>query len=91
MNTLHLEGFLKAVVYDHAIATGLKRCTTHAEIVAYANSQGFSVDLDEWQAHVDADWLTLDPAAQSKIRECETSHWSWAFRQTPTWRAMLME
>lgn len=91
MNTPHLEVFLKAVVYDHAIATGLKRCTTHAEIVAYANSQGFSVDLGEWQAHVDADWLTLDPAAQSKIRECETSHWSWAFRQTPTWRAMLME
>ena len=91
MNTPHLEVFLKAVVYDHAIATGLKRCTTHAEIVAYANSQGFSVDLDEWQAHVASDWLTLDPAAQSKIRECETSHWSWAFRQTPTWRAMLME
>ena len=91
MNTPQLEVFLKAVGYDHAIATGLKRCTTHAEIVAYANSQGFSVDLDEWQAHVDADWLTLDPAAQSKIRECETSHWSWAFRQTPTWRAMLME
>ena len=91
MNTPHLEVFIKAVVYDHAIATGLKRCTTHAEIVAYANSQGFSVDLDEWQAHVDADWLTLDPAAQSKIRECETSHLSWAFRQTPTWRAMLME
>ena len=90
MESPHLDSFLKAVVYDHAIATGLKRCMTQAEIVAYANSLGFLISLEEWQCHIDADWSSLDPAAQSKISDCDPSHWSWAFRQTAIWRAMLM-
>ena len=34
-----IQQFLKAVVHDHALATGLKTCTTQVEITAYAASQ----------------------------------------------------
>ena len=47
MENSHIDEFVKLVVYDHAIATGLKECTTQCEIVHYAKSKGFPRGLDE--------------------------------------------
>ena len=91
MEACHIDKFIKAVVYDHSIATGLKSCTTQTEIVLYAKSQGFVFTLEDWNKYVDSDSASLNPKQKQVIDQCDVSHWSWAFRQTAVWRAMLME
>ncbi len=90
MADLAIQQFLKAVVHDHAVATGLKTCTNQAEITAYAASQGFDFSLEEWCSAVDSDFACLSGSEQDAIQAVDPSHWSWAFRQIAPLRAMLM-
>ncbi len=90
METCQIDEFVKAVVYDHSIATGLKSCTTQNEIVLYAKSQNFHFTLEDWKHSVDSYITSLHSEQQEEILQCDSSHWSWAFRQTAAWRAMLM-
>lgn len=86
-----IENFIHSVVQSHEIATGLKKLTSHEQIIDYAYSKGFSfsrVDWDEY-IHLDAEAL-ISQGTQSALFH-DTTHWSWAFRQVSTWRAMLME
>ena len=85
-----IQQFLKAVVHDHAVATGLKTCTTQVEITAYAASQGFHFSLEEWCKAVDLDFASLSVFEQDAIKAVDPAHWSWAFRQIAPLRAMLM-
>ena len=83
--------FIQAVIYDHSVATGLKSCESNKQIVDYAFSLGYSFTHRDWSEYVEADCLLL-PASQSDlIRAADVNHWSWAFRQVSSWRAMLME
>ena len=87
----YIDQFVQAVIYDHSVATGLKVCESNQQIVDYALSLGYSFTHSEWSDYVEADWLLL-PASQSDlIRAADVTHWSWAFRQVSSWRAMLME
>ena len=87
----YIDEFVQAVIYDHSVATGLKACESNQQIVDYAFSLGYSFTNSEWSDYVEADWLLL-PAPQSDlIRAADVTHWSWAFRQVSSWRAMLME
>lgn len=87
----YIDEFVQAVIYDHSVATGLKVCESNQQIVDYAFSLGYSFTHSEWSDYVQADWLLL-PASQSDlIRAADVTHWSWAFRQVSSWRAMLME
>ena len=87
----YIDEFVQAVIYDHSVATGLKVCESNQQIVDYAFSLGYSFTNSEWSDYVEADWLLL-PASQSDlIRASDVTHWSWAFRQVSSWRAMLME
>lgn len=85
-----IQQFLKAVVHDHALATGLKTCMTQAEITDYAASQGFDFSLEDWCRAVDSDFACLSISDQEAIKAVDPAHWSWAFRQIAPLRAMLM-
>lgn len=86
-----LDQFVKAVVYDHTTATGLKKCKNHVEIVEYASSINYIFTVSEWQDYFENDFANLTPIQQESIRTFDPDHWSWAFRQISSWRAMLME
>ena len=90
MSDLALTQSLNIVVQDHSIATGLKSCTTHQEIVQYAASKGFSFSLENWNRQVQSDFSCLSTSDQEKIAAIDPKHWSWAFRQVAQLRAMLM-
>ena len=87
----HLDEFIQAVIYDHSVATGLKACESNQQIVDYACSLGYSFSQVEWSEYVAADWRLLTAAQSDLIRAADVTHWSWAFRQVSSWRAMLME
>ena len=86
-----LAQFIQAVVYDHTTATGLKKCTNHADIVEFAASIGYVFTESEWQDYFKNDFSSLTQAQKESIQTFDPQHWSWAFRQISSWRAMLME
>lgn len=90
-SSLVIDEFIQSVVYDHAIATGLKSCVSDQQIVDYAVSQGFLFPLSEWEQYVSSDAASLSDFELEKIRAVPVEHWSWAFRKTLQWRAMLMD
>ena len=83
--------FVKAVIYDHSVATGLKSCEDNQQIVDYAQSLGYVFTPVEWDKYVADDWRLLTDSESESIRSSDVTHWSWAFRQVSSWRAMLME
>ena len=87
----HIDQFIQAVIYDHSVATGLKVCESNQQIVNYASSLGYSFTHGEWSEYVEADGLSLSASQSDLIRAVDVTHWSWAFRQVSSWRAMLME
>ena len=94
MNTASLpiiEEFIRSVVQSHEIATGLKMLTSHEQIIDYAYSKGFSFTKEDWDEFVHLDSESLNSQSKQSAYLHDTTHWSWAFRQVSTWRAMLME
>ena len=86
-----IENFIRSVVQSHEIATGLKKLTSHEQIIDYAYSKGFSFTKDDWDEFVLLDSESLKSQSKQSALLHDTIHWSWAFRQVSTWRAMLME
>ncbi len=86
-----ISEFIQSVVYDHAIATGLKSCKSDAQIIDYASSQGFLFSMSDWEKYVALDAASLTDLELERIRAVPVEHWSWAFRRTAPWRAMLMD
>ena len=86
-----IENFIHSVVQSHEIATGLKKLTSHEQIIDYAYSKGFSFTKDDWDEFVLLDSESLKSQSKQLAHLHDTTHWSWAFRQVSTWRAMLME
>ncbi len=91
MKSDELNRFVDEVIRSHQLATGLKPLVSHQEIVAYAQSQGFNFNQNEWRAYYECDFAQLSDSIQQKVLSAQASHWSWAFRQISAWRAMLME
>ena len=91
MNSQELLRFVNEVIRSHELATGLKPLVSHEEIVAYAQSQDFDFNQNEWNSYFEIDFAKLSESTQQKVLAAQTSHWSWAFRQISAWRAMLME
>ena len=91
MASSDLDRFLKSVVDDHSLATGIKPLKSHLEIVAYANSCDFLITLSEWGRHVAMDLLQLSDPELESVLLTDPDHWTWAFQQVGTWRVMLME
>ena len=86
-----IENFIHSVVQSHEIATGLKKLTSHEQIIDYADSIGFSFTKADWDNFIRLDFESLNSQAIQSSPVHDTNHWSWAFRQVSTWRAMLME
>ena len=86
-----IENFIHSVVQSHEIATGLKKLTSHEQIIDYAYSKGFSFTKDDWDEFVLLDSESLKSQSKQSAHLHDMTHWSWAFRQVSTWRAMLME
>ena len=86
-----IQQFVHSVVQSHEIATGLKKLTSHGQIVDYANSKGFSFLNDDWEEFICSDAESLSSQDKQSAHFHNTNHWSWAFRQVSSWRAMLME
>jgi hypothetical protein len=86
-----IEKFINSVVQSHEIATGLKKLTSHGQIVDYAISKGFSFSKVDWDEFIRSDSESLSSQDKHSAHFDNTNHWSWAFRQVSTWRAMLME
>ena len=91
MNSQELTRFVNEVIRSHELATGLKPLVSHQEIIAYAQSQGFNINQNEWNSYFEHDFAQLSDSTRQKVLAAQTSHWSWAFRQISVWRAMLME
>lgn len=85
-----LDNFLKLVVKDHNIASRLKKLSSHPEIVAYANHCGFKITLSEWGRFVCSEYLKMSDEDLDLVLRADPAHWSWAFKHTTTWRALLM-
>ena len=86
-----IDEFIRSVVQSHEIATGLKMLTSHEQIVDYACSLGFCFTKADWDEFIRLDSECLNSQAIQSAHVHDTNHWSWAFRQVSTWRAMLME
>jgi len=85
-----IENFIRSVVQSHEIATGLKKLTSHEQIIDYAYSKGFSFTKDDWDEFVLLDSESLKSQSKQSAHLHDTTHCSWALRQVSTWRAMLM-
>ena len=90
MSTEALTCFLNDVVQFHELATGLKSLSSHDQIIAYGQVQGFDFSAEEWTALFDKDFVLQTELVQRSILSANPVHWSWAFRQHSVWRAMLM-
>jgi hypothetical protein len=86
-----IENFIHSVVQSHEIATGLKKLTSHEQIIDYAYSKGFFFTKEDWDEFVHLDSESLNSKSRQSAHLHDTTHWSWAFRQVSSWRAMLME
>ena len=86
-----VENFIYSVVQSHELATGLKKLTSHEQIIDYAYSKGFSFAKADWDEFIQSDSESLISQGKQTALFHDTNHWSWAFRQVSSWRAMLME
>ena len=86
-----IESFIHSVVQSHEIATGLKKLTSHEQIIDYAHTKGFSFTKADWDEFIHSDAESLIFQGKQFTLFHDTNHWSWAFRQVSSWRAMLME
>ena len=86
-----IQAFIRSVVQSHEMATGLKNLSSHEQIIDYAYSKGFFFTKEDWDEFVRFDSESLNSQAKQSVHLHDTTHWSWAFRQVSTWRAMLME
>jgi hypothetical protein len=86
-----IEDFIHSVVQSHEIATGLKKLTSHEQIIDYAYTKGFSFAKADWDEFIHSDAESLIFQGKQSALFHDTNHWSWAFRQVSSWRAMLME
>ena len=86
-----IQQFIHSVVQSHEIATGLKKLTSHEQIIDYAYSKGFSFTKADWDEFVRLDSESLSSNEKQSSHYHDITHWSWAFRQVSSWRAMLME
>ena len=91
MSEKSLNEFVDAVIQRHEVATGLKKQVDHEGIVAYANDMGFAFTLNQWKAYVKQEFDGLNASLQAQVQAASPQHWSWAFRQISSWRAMLMD
>ena len=91
MSSQELTRFVDSVIRSHELATGLKPLTTHQQIIDYGQKQGFNFDFSDWSDLYQQDLLSQSSAVQESICLADPGHWSWAFRQLSSWRAMLME
>ena len=60
-----LNQFVSEVVRLHELATGLKRLTSHKEIVAYGQSKGFEFSESDWNIFVVKFFMPLGKATLS--------------------------
>ncbi|BEV36089.1 Nif11-like leader peptide family natural product precursor [Synechococcus sp. M16CYN] len=86
-----LSSFVNSVVRFHELAKGLKSLKDHDEIIAYGQSHGFQFTKSDWELFYQTDLSLQSNSVRRKILLANPAHWSWAFRQLSTWRAMLME
>jgi hypothetical protein len=91
MSNSVIEQFIDLVVYDHAMATGLKACETDQDIVDYAASRDYVFSISSWLQYVESDAVILSESEALSIQTISNDHWSWAFRRVAAWRAMLMD
>lgn len=91
MASAELERFVQAIVDDHGLATGIKTLSTHYDLIAYANSLGYSISLSEWGRYVAMDTLQASDQEITLMLQADPAHWSWAFRQVSRWRTLMME
>ena len=86
-----LNCFLNDVVRFHELATGLKALSSHDQIIAFGQSQGFDFTESEWNTLFNQDFELQSDSIQQSILSANPGHWSWAFRQHTVWRAMMMD
>ena len=86
---LALSRFVETIC-SHELATGLKALSSHDQIIAYGQGQGFDFSAEEWAGFFDKDFELQTELVQRSILSANPVHWSWAFRQHSVWRAMLM-
>ena len=91
MRSEELTRFVNEVIRSHELATGLKPLSSHQEIIAYGQHQGFDFSEAQWNAYYEREFSNLSVSIQQKVLSADPEHWSWAFRQLTAWRAMLME
>ena len=91
MHSEELTRFVNEVICSHELATGLKPLSSHQEIIAYGQHQGFDFSEAQWDEYYESEFSSLSVSIQQKVLSADPKHWSWAFRQLTAWRAMLME
>ena len=91
MHSEELTRFIHEVIRSHELATGLKPLSSHQEIIAYGQHQGFDFSEAQWNACYEREFSNLSVSIQQKVLSADPEHWSWAFRQLTAWRAMLMD
>ena len=91
MHSEELTRFVKEVIRSHELATGLKPLISHQEIISYGQHHGFEFSEAQWNSYYEREFSGLSVCIQQKVLSADPKHWSWAFRQLTSWRAMLME
>ena len=91
MSVSAIDDFVRMVIYDHSVATGLKSCKTDQDIVDFAASHDYVFSITAWLQYVESDSACLTVAEALAIKAIANDHWSWAFRKIAPWRAMLMD
>ena len=85
-----INDFLSEVASNHALATGIKKLSSHYEIVQYANAEGYDISITEWMRFHIQEWANSDDSDLDMAFRCDETHWSWAFRQNSSWRKLLI-
>ena len=91
MSDSAIDNFVKMVIYDHSVATGLKSCKTDQDIVNFAATCDYFFSITAWLQYVESDSACLTESEALAIQAIASDHWSWAFRKIAPWRAMLMD
>lgn len=91
MASPEIERFVQTVVNDHGFATGIKALRNHYALVMFAVERGFQFSHAEWARYWAMDCLQASDHALDQLQRADPAHWSWAFRQLSSWRALLME
>ena len=53
--------------------------------------RGFEFEISDFEVLFKRELSELSPELKSKVLSASPQHWSWAFRQISSWRAMLMD